>query len=167
MLWVSAGAVAVQRGVDAQADALPLVAQVLEPSFALRRYRVIDALAAVHALAARLQRAAFLERVQHGIDHAFAEPDGFGRDEAHRFHYFVTVHLAAALHSQNDQLRHAGQERRIRLCHDCDDRPNFVYWPVRSSSLIRLSFRARIGSFLQPRALDDLAVLDARVVAPT
>src|SRR5688572_27729003 len=142
MLGIPVGAVAVERRVDAGADALPLVAQVLEPALALRRDRVIDALASVDGLAARLQRTAFLERVQDRVDDALAEADGLARDEAHRLDDFVTVHLAPAQHSQNEQLRHTGQEWRIRLCHDSDDRLNFVYSPVRFSGLKTLSFRS-------------------------
>src|SRR5262245_21209633 len=108
MFWISAGSVAVERRVDARADALPLVAQVLESALALRRHHVIDALASVDALAARLQRAAFFERVQDRVNHAFAEPDGLARDETHRLDDFVTVHLTPAQHSQNEQLRHTG-----------------------------------------------------------
>src|SRR5687767_2403304 len=104
---------------------------MLEAPLAFSRDRVIDPLAPVHALATRFERAAFLERVQHGVDHAFTEADGLARDEAHRFDDFVAVHLATAQHSQDEQLRHAGQKWWIRLRHSQEDRPIFVYWPVR------------------------------------
>src|SRR6188508_1287338 len=142
MFGISVGAVAVERGIDARTDALPLAAQVLEPPLALRRHRVVDALASVDAFAARLQRAAFLERVQDRVDDALAEADGLARDEAHRFDDLVAVHLTPAQHSQNEQLRHTGQEWRIRLCHGSDDRLKFVYWPVRFADRITLSFRS-------------------------
>ena len=48
------------------------------------------------------------------------------------------------------------------MCHDCDDRPNFVYWPVRFSSLIQLSFRAWIGSLFAAHALEEGGALKAR-----
>src|SRR5688572_12484674 len=133
----------VQRRIDAGADALPFVAEMLEPTFTFRRHGVIDALAAIDAFAARSQRPAFLEGVQHGVDDTFAEPDRFLRDEAHRFDDLVTVHLAAAQHSEHEQLRDAGQEWRIRLRHGCEDRPISVYWPVRFSDLITPIFPAR------------------------
>src|SRR5215468_1744031 len=91
-----------ERGVDAVAHAFPLVAQVLEPSAALRRDGVVDALAAIDALALGLQRAGLLETVQDGVDHAFAEADRFGGHEPDGLDDLVAVHLAIREHSQNE-----------------------------------------------------------------
>src|SRR5215471_10278972 len=90
-----------QGGVDAVSHALPLVAQMLETAAAFRRDGVIDALAAIHALALRLQRAELLETVQHGVDHAFTEADRLGGHEPHGLDDLVTVHLAIRQHSQD------------------------------------------------------------------
>ena len=98
---------AVQSGVHTRAHALPLPAQVLEPPLALGGDRVVHALAAIHALAASLQCPAFLERVEHGIDDAFAKADGLARDEAHGFDDFVAIHLAAAQHPKDKKLGNA------------------------------------------------------------
>src|SRR4051812_36589090 len=112
MLWIS------ERGVHPGAHTLPFVAQVLEATPALGGDVVVDALASLDALAPRLESAAFLEPVQHGIDDSLAEPDGFARNEAHGFDDLVAVHVARREQSQNQELGHSAHERWIRLRHN-------------------------------------------------
>src|SRR5688572_773234 len=141
MFWTAVRAI--ERGVDARADAFPFVAQVLEPPLALRRDGIVDAFAAIHALAARLQRAAFLERMQHGVDDALTEADGLVGDEAHGLHDFVAVHFPAAQHAEHQEFGHACQEWRVRLRHAITIAPSRCTRQSDSGiSYMTLSYRA-------------------------
>src|SRR5262245_10396551 len=107
-----------ERLVHAAAHAFPFGAEMLDTSAALRGDRVVDPLAAVHALALRLEGAALFEAVQDWVDHALAEADGFGRHEPDGFDDLIAVHFPIREHSQHEQLGHAGHERWVRLRHN-------------------------------------------------
>jgi hypothetical protein len=109
---------------------LPFAAQVFEPALSLRRKRVINPRAAVDLFAPRLEGAGLFERMQNWVDDAFAEADGFARDETHGFDDLIAVHLAAREQPQHQQLRHTAHEWGVRLRHESlaesHDRPNAI-----------------------------------------
>ena len=79
------------------------------------RQRVVDPAPPGHYLASRLQCPSALQRMQHWVDHSFADYDHGIRALADSLHDFITVHLRVLKQPQDQQLRHAIHEIRVRF----------------------------------------------------
>ena len=66
-------------------------------------------------MASRLKRPLALQHVQHRIDHALADDDGFAGRVLDRLNEFIALHLPPLEQLQDKQFRDAVEEVRVRV----------------------------------------------------